>query len=266
MKTALCLHGYFDGKALSRSGGSEVAFNASEYIHEKIIDNNTDVFIHTWDVDNSEIIKELYNPVQIIIEKQNEFIEEQKLFDSSFFGTSPVGNTLFRGLSFHFSRKASINLVPDDYDRVVVARFDLGQRGKEHIPAGPYFATNFNFSEEYNPEYLYSAYWNQLNHGYADHWFYSGVENMRTVGSIYDRMFEYYQPTSEYVKSVTESGWFDSDTSDEFSNQMFEENTNQTKLMTYPRWACIDNHKLYKWHFKQTGLYEKSRFVDIAEW
>ncbi len=269
MKTALCLHGYFSGSNLLRSGGDDVAYKGHEYIREKIIDENTDVFIHTWDVDNQNTIKDLYKPTEIIVEKQNEFTEELKSFDELFFGESPgmySGNTIFRGLSFHNSRKKSIELVPDDYDRVVVARFDLGQRGKEHVAAGPYFATNFNFHDEYDPNFIYSAYWDQLNHGYADHWFYSGVENMRKVATLYDRLFDYYQPDSDYVKSVT-TGWFDSSAFDQFGNMMLsDEEDNPLRRMVYPPWGCIDNHKVYKWHFKETGLYERSKFVDIAEW
>lgn len=114
-------------------------------------------------------------------------------------------NTVFKGLSFLYSRKAAVQLKRKyeeekgfKYDCVILARFDLGQRGKEHPQK--YYATNFNFNPNLNMEYVYSAYWDQLNHGYADHWFFSNSLNMDTVSLMFDRVKDYYQSDSEYVK------------------------------------------------------------------
>ena len=109
---------------------------------------------------------------------------------------------------------------------------------------------------------LYSIYWDQLNHGFGDHWFYSSSKNMNIVGDLYDKVFEYYQADSGYVKAV-QNGWPDSNQDDLFSNEMLKEEK-ATNLWVNPKHTCIDNHKLYKWYFMQTGLYEKCSFVDIT--
>ena len=85
---------------------------------------------------------------------------------------------------------------------------------------------------------------------------------MDIIGTAYDKIQEYYSPDSDYVQSVT-TGWFDSNGDDPFSNeQMKAENRRSQKLVFFPRWHCIDNHKLYKWFFKDVGLYEKTNFID----
>ena len=134
MRTALCLSGYFSSKVLQGAGDEDTAIRGFRYIRRKIIDDNTDVFIHTWDESNYELIKKLYDPKQIELEKPKSFEKELKEFDVEWFGQSPgiySGNTIFRDLSMNFSRKRSVELIDDNYDRVIMARFDLGQRGKE---------------------------------------------------------------------------------------------------------------------------------------
>jgi secreted Zn-dependent insulinase-like peptidase len=147
------------------------------------------------------------------------------------------------------------------YDCVVMCRFDLGQRGKQYPQK--HYATNFNFSENLDMNFVYSVYWDQLNHGFADHWFYSSSENMDIVSCLHDNLLSYYSPNSEYVQKVTK-GWPDSNQHNEFSNEFYN-TTKEIDLKTWPLNACIDNHKLYKWYFIDTGIYEKCKFVDITE-
>ena len=273
MRIALCLHGYF-----ANAGGTDASERAHKYILRKLLDkHNVDVFVHTWDTPaNQKKIIDLYGPEKMEAEEQNDFAEELTKFDEDWFNekfdrskTMYSTNTIFRGLSFLYSRKRAIEIKREyeedngfEYDCVVLARFDLGTRGKEHYQI--YYATNINFDKRLDMNYLYSAYWNQLNHGYADHWFYSNSKNMDIVGGLYDRVFQYYQTDSDYVKAVTE-GWPESNAQDEFSNERLKEPEERTgNLKTFERWGCIDNHKLYKWDFMQTGLHTKSKYIDIT--
>ncbi len=271
MRIALCLHGYF-----ANAGGIQASVDGQEYISRKLLNrHDVDVFIHSWDLPNKELVLSLYKPTTHLFEQQQQF--EDKLANinqSKFFGEDNKApgmyhiNTVFKGLSFLYSRKIAVELKKKyeeendfEYDCVVLARFDLGQRGKEH--AQKYYATNFNFDPTLDMKYVYSAFWNQLNHGYADHWFFSNSKNMDTLSRLFDSVEEYYQPDSEYTNKVTD-GWPDSNAYNEFSNEFFLEKKSLT-LKKFPLWGCIDNHKLYKWYLMDTGLYEKSRFVDITE-
>jgi hypothetical protein len=270
MKIALCLHGYF-----ANAGGLEASRKGFGYIKSKLSAYNIDTFIHSWDLDNKDEVISLYNPTLEKFEQQYSFEEELKQFNQDWFfegQASPPGmystNTIYRGLSFMLSRKRSVDLKKRyekdndfKYDCVIIARFDLGQRGKE--TPQKYYATNFNFSDNLDMQFLYSAFWDQLNHGFADHWFFSSSENIDLLSEMYDGAFEYYQPDSAYANSVTE-GWIDSNILDEFSNEMLKD-SKSSFLKTHPRWGCIDNHKLYKWHLIVTGLYEKCKFIDITK-
>tara|TARA_Y100000592_G_scaffold96629_1_gene165468 strand:- start:7478 stop:8299 length:822 start_codon:yes stop_codon:yes gene_type:complete len=271
MKIALCLHGYF-----ANAGGVKASIDGHKYISRKLLDKyNVDVFIHSWDLENKDTVLSLYNPTECLFEPQMQFEKELEIIkQDDFFGKNSQApgmysiNTVFKGLSFLYSRKAAIQIKKDyeeknnfKYDCVILARFDLGQRGKNHPQK--YYATNFNFNPTLDMKYIYSAFWNQLNHGYADHWFFSNSQNMDKLSLLFDMVKEYYQLDSKYVKSVT-SGWPDSNSYNEFSNEFFLTKKSLT-LKKFPLWACIDNHKLYKWYFIDTGLYNKSKFIDITE-
>ena len=179
------------------------------------------------------------------------------------------GNSPFQTLSFLYSRKRVIEIKNSyeksaglEYDVVILARTDLGTRGKEHPQV--YYVTNINFDPTSDMTRLHAAYWNQMNWGYADHWFYGNKDVMNLVGSAYDKVGEFYQPDSDYVESIT-SGWIDSNASDPFSNEQLKKASDRSKnLMTFDKWQCIDNHKFYKWYFLKCGLYEDTKFMDIT--
>lgn len=132
------------------------------------------------------------------------------------------------------------------YDSIIIARFDLGTRGK--TTPQKYYATDFNFIENSDMTNLHFAFWDQFNHGLPDHWFYGNSNVMQKVGDLYYDVIKYYQIDSDYVQNVT-NGWFDSNANDEFSNEMFKSENEKTKnLVKWAKWHCIDNHKTYKWH------------------
>ena len=217
----------------------------------------------------------MYKPVDALYEPQRQFEESREKIDESWFDdsfdreeTMYRSNSVFQTLSFLYSRKRSIELKAKHekennfkYDCVIIARFDLGTRGKEHPQK--YYATNINFDKNLDMKFLYSAFWDQMNWGYADHWFYSNSENMDLVGTAYDKALEYYDKDSDYVKAIT-TGWPDSNSEDEFSNEKMKDDKS-VNLAVFDKWGCIDNHKLYKWFFMDTGLYDKSKFLDITE-
>jgi len=267
MKIALCLSGYF-----GNTSDTSDAVSGYYYIKKKLLSKyDVDVFIHSWDLGNQAKAVELYRPTEKLFELQKDFSSDlSRLDENYFFGKDGqyYHNSMFKTFSVSYSRKASVLLKRQyeiknnfTYDCVVMTRFDLGQRGKEHKQK--YYATNFNFHEKLDMNYIYSAYWDQLNHGFADHWFFSNSKNMDKVSCLHDKLVEYYTPGSEYVKKVTE-GWPDSDVVNEFSNEFYSP-SKSNNLKTWNLNGCIDNHKLYKWYFIDSGLYDTCKFVDITE-
>ena len=259
MKIALCLHGYYNS-----SGGPESGNLGYEYIKEKILLNNdVDVFVHSWDIPAKELILQNYKPVSSEFEDQYNFEEELKTLDLSWYeegfdrAKTMYKNSVFQSLSFLLSRKKVLEIKRKyeqnqeiEYDCVVLCRFDLGNRGKEHPQT--FYATDIDFNPKADMSLLHMKYWNQFNWGIPDHWFYSNSKTMDQLGLIYDRVYDYLKKDSEYVKAVT-TAWPESNEEYEFSNEMLEDKKSE-KLIKFEKWHCIDNHKIYKWFFHETGL------------
>lgn len=281
MRIALALHGYFNNRADPSSGE-----NGYKYLTDILLSKyDVDVFIHSWDTPNKERIEELYSPVKAVVEDQLSFKEamiacgvSQEYFDFGFNrAASPYAACQIEStLSFLYSRKQALELVylfeelnKFEYDAVITARFDLGQRDK--FGKWKYYVSQMNFDPTLDMNYIYSAMWDQLNAGYADQWFYSNSNNMRLLSMAFDAaLCDYFVPNSKYEKAVT-GGWPDSLQYDggfydpaQFSNEKlktFRDSRTIVSEMKYPRWQCVNNHILYKWHMLTYDLYDKSRFV-----
>tara|TARA_R100000152_G_C6782181_1_gene218843 strand:- start:10652 stop:11476 length:825 start_codon:yes stop_codon:yes gene_type:complete len=272
MRIALCFHGFLI------NGNREAALYMSHnYINKNIFSKGkVDVFFHSWDQEQKlkDLAKQLYDFKIVEYETPKDFKDEQSYTNQQWFdegfdrgSTDYKGNSIFQTLSFLYSRKRCLELKSKyekennfKYDVVILARTDIGTRGKEHPQE--YYVTNIDFNPNYDMNYVYAADWNQHNWGYPDHWFYSSSENMDLVATAYDKVLEYYQPDSEYTKSVT-TGWIDSNKDDQFSNEIYKENKSKN-LVCFPKWQCIDNHKFYKWFFYDVGLYSKTKFLNIT--
>ena len=275
-KVALCLHGYFNNKADKKAG-----VNGFYHLQEKVVSkvDEVDVFFHSWDTNNKEPILSLYSKAKkFVVEPQVQFHqlkdEEARINEGFNRGASKFAACkLSSTLSFLYSRKRAIELKKEyeeendfKYDAVVTSKFDAGQRDK--FGNWQYYVSRVNFNPNLKMDYVYSAMWTQLNAGYADQWFYSSSENMDLLGSLYDKCFEYFKENSNYEKMLT-TGWLDSvpinnmDSRDpgQFTNECLKINKSKY-LMKYPKWQMINNHLLYKFFMIDTGLYEKSRFID----
>jgi hypothetical protein len=69
MKIALCLYGYFNNRGDSTAGSK-----GYQYIKDCILSyHNADIFIHSWDLENEERIRAIYNPKLAIFEKQIDY-------------------------------------------------------------------------------------------------------------------------------------------------------------------------------------------------
>ena len=72
MKIALCLHGLFD----STTDGSSNGYDGYNHIKKHILDiADTDVFIHSWDIEKAREITKLYNPISAVFENPKDFNE-----------------------------------------------------------------------------------------------------------------------------------------------------------------------------------------------
>lgn len=268
-KIALCLYGNFNNR-LSQHSGKE----GYEYIKEKILNNrNVDVFIHSWDLNNEATIKNIYGPLikSSVFEKQIDFtsiVDKAGINREAF---APPGGQAFRtienSLSFYYSRGKSIQLKKQfeeqqniKYDIVICSRFDLAQMDK-YNGYQDFKVSEIVFDDSLDMNYFYAAMWDQLNAGYTDMWYYSSSENMDKLSQFYDRAQTYYQADSKYLE-VLASGWPDSNSDDEFSNEFFQKEKSTCLLKHSPSMGH-NNHFMHKWFFIDVGLYLKSRFLPV---
>ena len=234
MKIALCLHGYFN----SSRDNTSLGIDGYNHIKKNILDgNDVDVYIHSWDIDNIDKIKELYGDItkDSLIEPQIDFkplfIENGLDTVTVHSGATPFWNVFsqFYSVQKSFELMASSGI---DYDCVIKSRFDLGRINRSTSGPGlgnPFAVQCINFRPHYDMDNLYMANWQYLDtEGPADMWFYSNKENMSNFAKIFDIL-------SADVKIGTD----------------------------YQKWAgeadggLVNTIKAWKWFMIKTGLWDK---------
>ena len=273
-KVALCLYGFYNNRADKNAGDK-----GYKYIQDKIYSEckkhgvELDIFFHCWELGLEDKLINQYKPKLHQFEKSHDFndlaikngIDEVKINE----GVNRK-NTIYEqckvssSLSFFYSRSRALEFASKyandnefEYDCVIAARFDLGQRSGIHKG---YNVSQMNFDLTLDMNNIYSAMWKQLNAGMADQWFFSNQKNMEKLGEMYKLSInDYFQLGSKYEFAITK-GWIDSDIDNQFSNEVLNKNKSKN-LVKYPRWQMINNHILHKWHFINVGLYSKSKYI-----
>jgi hypothetical protein len=271
MKTAVCLYGLYNNH-FSNSG--DLGY---QHIKERVLSNTNDVdfFCHSWSVGDKDSILEKYNPKKYLIEKQIDFTNNVNSIDLGYFLTTSNKDYkyLFRAFSFYYTRAKALEMkkkFEEDnrfkYDCVLSCRYDVGHRDRNW--SGKYFVSRLNFNPYNDMRYVYSAMWDQLNAGMADHWFYSSSDNMDKFILMFDKLSVYLTKGSEYEINVT-NGWFDSNFFDaynvedkrQFTNEVLKQEGKSKNLMRYPVCECLNNHIMHKWFLKDVGLYENCKYL-----
>jgi hypothetical protein len=263
MKIALCLFGYPKGSTIYAGGAYEQKF---KHLFEQVMVHSPDVFIHSWDTSLQEELVNLFNPKYFIFQNQLQFEDEiSQLKMSRFVGSR---GDILKTLSFFHTRHISNNLKKlhekregFTYDWVITSRFDVGYHNY-----GKNKTSYLKFDPSLNKDSVYSAYWDQINAGLSDHWFYGNSKNIDSVCNIRTKVVDYLKQDSDYCKTMT-SGWFDSNEQEEFSNEFLVE-SKAPVLKKYPEHYCLNNHCLYKWHFRENHLWspEVCNFLNRELW
>jgi hypothetical protein len=180
MKVALCLQGLVGsvkGKHCHNAEGSDIVIDiSSKHNKEHVIDVNdqVDVFLHSWNVNKKDKLVETYNP-------KDHLFQEQIIFDVP----PDIAGKPARKQA-HYSRWYSFQKVLElvknsdvEYDWVLVQRFDLC------------WNINLDFSK-FNKDILYVGdCYVKADLGLSDRWFFGSPENMFKMGEMYDKIPEY---------------------------------------------------------------------------
>lgn len=243
MKIALCISGYFN----SSRDKSSLGIDGFEHIKKHILNNrDVDIYIHSWDTDNENTIKNLYKDLikDCIFEPQIDFkplfikngLDKIPLRD----GATPFWNVFsqFYSVQKSFELMLKSNI---DYDCIIKARFDLGRINRNssgpHNISNPYPVQCINFIDDLDMNYFFMADWQYLEtEGPADMWFYSNKENMANFARIYNILSDEIRINSEYQE------WAGNNDG-----------------------GMINTIKAWKWFMIKTGLWEK-KFLLPTYW
>lgn len=227
MRVALCFYGLVGSKVGKNGKGENLDPNiAYEYYKKHIMDVNdeVDVFIHSWSIDAKDKLIELYRPKKECIEKQVEFPQATnhpkklniyyglkakirllftKVFNQAKYEEwkESKEKEVFRAYSRWYSSKKALGLKKEyenengfKYDAVIISRLDCS------------FFTNVDFSK-YDMNYFYASHRNDAatkEHNYQanyenhkegfeflDFWFFSNSDNMDKFAILYDEIENY---------------------------------------------------------------------------
>ena len=199
MKIALCLHGYFNSLTDSSSKGIDGYDHIKRHI---LCKGDVDIFIHSWDIENSEKIINLYSPKKFIIENLLNFdltVKERKLDTLRNTPRSPSSV-----LAHLYSVTQSIKLAynhNDYYDIIIKCRFDVGRINRNttgNIPGNPEPVQCINFITDIESEKIYMAEWNHFHMGPADMWFYGDYHTMNCFTTLYDDLNDNFYLNKDY--------------------------------------------------------------------
>ena len=186
MKVALCLHGLFDSSTDINSKGLDGYNHIKKHILDVV---DTDVFVHSWEIEKLDKITKLYNPKSSIFEGQKDFtsiVNKNKLNTLSAPPRAP-----FNVLSHLYSVTESVKLAfksEVEYDIIIKARFDLGRINRRTSGPGrgnPYPVQCINFQTDIEKDKIYMANWQHFHMGPADMWFYGSPKVMNPFTTLY---------------------------------------------------------------------------------
>ena len=196
---------------------------------------DTDVFVHSWEIEKMGDINTLYNPKSSIFEGQVDFssvINKNGLNTLKSPPRSPQSV-----LSHLYSVGKSLNLAFEsntNYDIIIKARFDLGRINRETSGPGkgnPYPVQCINFKSNIEDDKIYMADWQHFNMGPADMWFYGSSDVMKSFTTLYKSVEKNMKIDSEFHKFATS----------------IENNPNDVS----------NSIAFYKWWMVKNGLWEK---------
>ena len=266
---ALCLYGKFNNRLNPSSG-----LNGYNYINQNLLQKYPfDIFIYSTDSSNSRILHDLYGKTakKLVVEAGTDHAKRlrDKGVDVKMFQPLENFRTIENTLSFFEARANSIKLMKAysserniKYEWVITCRFDLGQIDK-YNGYHPQKVSEINFNPNLDPNYIYSAMWNQTNIGLADQWFYSSQNNISSFIDLSNECTSYFTENSDYLK-LLEHGIPFSSQSNDFSNEILLPQHKRTKqLKIIPIENAINNHLLHKYFFLEKSLYKIHKTVGV---
>ena len=218
MKIALCFYGLVGGAEGNDGKGFTLSpLTAAHYYKKNIIDNNenVDIFIHSWSVEEKKELIEIYKPKRYSIEIQKKFYP-WKLFLRQFLHPLPIlklflsGNwNIFswiyslstRAQSRWYSNKKAIQLALEyqksngfNYDFIFVTRMDVVFFEKinfNNFDKNYFYVPNRNKGPNITSVYNWESNRDIVDDAFGDLFFFSNSRNMKEFSLLFDSMLKY---------------------------------------------------------------------------
>lgn len=172
------------------------------------------IVAHSWNPEFDELVKSIYNVDFIESEKQTSFVNEYmpllNPIDKFEKGLNRSSST-WKNVSYQSilgnakSRSKAISLIDNlklsEEDRVIALRWDLGCTGSESV-------NKVIFDDSLNNDYLYSAYYSEIDEGYADMWFVAPYAYAKKFKDYERYVLESFGDENSYFDDFTKEGWF----------------------------------------------------------
>ena len=245
MKIALCLHGLVGTNNKYGHGNKNINYKIGhQHFKNHVIDvnENVDVFIHTWSENYKDKLAEIYNPVAIKTEPQPSSGLENLPLELGF-ATWPHQNfpaaIKAAGLHANYCRWKSVKEVMTlvnnsntKYDWILLTRFDIA------------FLVDFDFSKYDNSKFYAQGPVGPNEGGIDlinDLWFFSNQEKMSTFSKLFDNLGAF---------SMKKNGDLDIDTG---WQNLYSEH-------------YFSNHRLARIHLQETGIHDDLEYLFKREW
>lgn len=174
---------------------------------------NVNIVAHSWNPEFDVLVNKVYKPDVLLSEKQSSFVDEfmpaispvnkfergLKRADSTWKKCSPqalLGNAK--------SRSKAVSLIKDlgleQHSTVMAVRWDQGCTGSA-------FVNQVVFDTALPPNYLYMAYYSEVDEGYADMWFVAPLEIAEKFEGYSQFMLEAFSGENSFFTDFTKDGW-----------------------------------------------------------
>jgi hypothetical protein len=207
MKTAICLHGYFNSQRDIHSHGIDGFVHLKKRVID-VLDGNVDVYIHTWDETHVKQIADVYGNWihRLMYEPQKDFKPICDANGLNTFPRNPSYPPIESAFSQIYSVQKSIELMVDsgiNYDCVIKSRFDIGRINRNSSGPlngnNPYPVQCITFDTSLDMDKFHIADWQYMDtEGPPDMWFYSSGKNMSRLSTAYDIIESDVKVGSEY--------------------------------------------------------------------
>lgn len=171
------------------------------------------IVAHSWNPEFDELVKHVYNPDFLESEKQGSFVKEYmpllKPIDKFEHGLKRANSTWWKVNPNVYSGQISsktksillldkLGLNADDF--VLSTRWDIGCSGGKEV-------NTIIFDSSLDRKYLYMAYYPYVDEGYADMWFLSCYQNIKTFQLYKHYFLDSIAGNNSYFEDFTKNGW-----------------------------------------------------------